>query len=394
MQHYIGRRIRTSFEEALLHFPVVALVGPRQCGKSTFARNLLARRDDKPVYLDLEDPSDLAKLGDGVTFFRHNQDKLVCLDEVQRRPELFRDLRPVVDSNDRPGQFIVLGSASPELLRQSSESLAGRVAYIELGPFKLDELPMTTEGVRRLWLRGGFPRSLLAPDDAVSSWWRREFVRTFLERDVPQWGFRIPADTVGRLWRMLAHEHGQVLNVSRLAQSLGVSPPTVRSYVDLLAATYMIRLLPPLVPNLGKRVVKSPRVFIRDTGILHSLSGLDDFNELLGHPCLGSSWEGLVIEHAIAALPNWAPHVYRTSRGAELDLVLEKGRRRLVVEARASAAPTVTRGFWSALDDVEPEAAFVVAPVDEAYPLRGNVPVVPLAAMMQTLAGYHGGSVR
>ena len=376
MSGYIERAISTKFRHALAYFPVLGLIGPRQCGKSTFVRHYFAKNDSF-LYLDLENPADLAKLSEPLSFFEHNSERLVCLDEIQKKPDLFKILRGLVDKRKLPGQFIVLGSASPELLRQSSETLAGRIAYIELTPFVHDELHSSLS-LNQLWLRGGFPRSVLAPDDTMSLWWRDEFIRTYLERDVPQWGFRIPSETISRLWRMLAHEHGQVLNSSRLAQSLGVSPPTIRSYIDILKSTYMIRSLPAFLPNLGKRLVKSPRVFIRDTGILHALSGLETFNCLLGHPCFGASWEGLVIENAIAALPDYRPHFFRTKDGAEIDLVLERGNKRIAIEAKASQAPTVTKGFWNAIKDVDPIATFVASPVSDSFPMKKDVMVCSL----------------
>ena len=387
MPGYIKRAISNKFHDALEFFPVVGLIGPRQCGKSTFARHTFSG-NDRFLYLDLENPADLAKLSEPLAFFEFNSNKIICLDEIQKRPDLFTILRGLVDKRELAGQFIVLGSASPELLRQSSETLAGRIAYIELAPFTRDELLTNHFTLNELWVRGGFPRSLLAPNPKTSLWWRNEFIRNFLERDVPQWGFRIPSDTIGRLWRMLAHEHGQVLNNSRLAQALGISPPTVRSYIDILNATYMVRSLPAFLPNLGKRLVKSPRLFIRDTGILHALSGLENFNDLLGHPCYGASWEGLVIENAIATLPDYRPYFYRTKNGSELDLVLEKGTKRIAIEAKASQAPKVTRGFWNAIKDVCPIAAYVVSPVKDSFPLREDVIVTSIEELTVELKKY------
>jgi len=387
MSGFLPRSISRRFTEALAYFPVVALVGPRQCGKSTFARHHLARHNGH-IYLDLENPSDLAKLDDPMSFLRHYAGRLVCIDEVQRYPELFAMLRSTVDETGEAGQFVVLGSASPELLRQSAESLAGRIAYLEMMPFTRKETASLEGGIERLWLRGGFPRSHLAPEDSTSAWWLREFISTYLERDVVHWGFRIPAQQLRRLWRMLAHEHGQILNCSKLAQALGVSSPTVRSWVDILCATYQLRLLPALLPNLRKRLVKRPRVYLRDSGILHSLLGLDSFDELLGHPLYGASWEGLVIEQAIHCLPNWQPHFFRTNNGAELDLVLTRGNKRIAIEIKASAAPTLTKGFWSALEDVKPDAAFVVARVDEGWPLRDGVTLCSLDELLEALAEY------
>jgi predicted AAA+ superfamily ATPase len=292
-----------------------------------------------------------------------------------------------VDEERRNGQFLLLGSASRDLLRQTSETLAGRIAYLELTPFLASELPSGDAGVLpRLWLRGGFPRSFLAGSDSSSNAWRESFVRTFLERDIPQLGFNVPAAMLHRLWRMVAHLHGQTLNSSQLGAALGISHPTIRSYLDLLTQTFMLRLLEPFASNTKKRLVKSPKVYLRDAGILHSMLQVDTLDDLLAHPTCGASWEGLVIENAIAALPGWQPSFYRTADGAEIDLILERGRRRLAVECKASTAPVVSRGFWNALDDLSIAEAWVVAPVAEPYPLRAGVTVAPLRTFLDSAA--------
>jgi hypothetical protein len=311
---------------------------------------------------------------------------LFCLDEIQRAPEIFPLLRSLVDEERRNGQFLLLGSASRDLLRQTSETLAGRIVYLELTPLLASELPTGEAGAApRLWLRGGFPRSFLAPTDESSRVWRESFVRTFLERDVPQMGINVPAPMLHRLWRMLAHIHGQTLNSSQLGASLGVSHTTVRSYLDLLTQTFMVRLLEPFSTNSKKRLVKSPKVYLRDSGILHSLLQIDTLDDLLAHPVCGESWEGLVIENIVAALPDWQPCFYRTADGAEIDLILERGRRRLAIECKASTAPAVSRGFWTALDDLGIDEAWIVAPVSEPYPLRAGVTVTPLRTLLSRL---------
>jgi uncharacterized protein len=378
-----GRRLEAEIVEALHHFPAVALLGPRQCGKTTLAKALVGQRPGA-VYLDLERPSDRRRLSDPELYFRGlrsaGESPLVCLDEIQRVPEIFPVLRSVLDEEARPGQLLMLGSASPELLRQSSESLAGRLACLELTPFLAGEVALDTAAdLDRYWFRGGFPRSFLAATTAASGLWRESFVRTFLERDIAQLGFDIPPESLRRLWTMLAHLHGQVLNTARLGAALGVSHTTARRYVDLLVSTYMVRLLPPLEANAGKRLVKSPKVYLRDTGILHCLLEIDDHSALLGHPVRGASWEGLVIENAIASHPGWAPHFYRTSHGAELDLVLTRGNRRIAIECKATVAPDPTAGFWNALKDVEPDETTIVSPIlGSGYPLRAGVRVVGL----------------
>ena len=382
---YISRLLESEIQECLQDFPAVALLGPRQCGKSTLAKALITDKKDV-IYLDLERPSDLQKLSEPELFFAHNSDKLFCLDEIQRAPELFAPLRSVIDTNRRNGQFLLLGSASRDLIRQSSESLAGRIAYLELTPFLLPEVNNThgTVTLNTLWMRGAFPDSLLARNDKSSRRWRENFIRTFLERDIPQLGYRIPASTIYRVWQMCAHNQGQLLNTSQLGSALGISHTTVRSYIDLLSQTFMLRVLQPFNANVKKRLVKSPKVYLRDSGILHFLLKIDSFDELLGHPVLGASWETVVLENIIAARPDWQPFFYRTAAGAEIDLLLLRGSRRVAVECKASMTPKLTRGFWNALDDLNVESAWIIAPVEESYPLKKNVRVSSLSYFLET----------
>ncbi|MCK5437443.1 MAG: ATP-binding protein [Desulfobulbaceae bacterium] len=379
MRSYTHRLLTETVERKLNNVPVVAILGPRQCGKSTLARAIIAGVKDA-VYLDLERSSDLNKLRDPEAFFSLNAEKLICLDEIQRAPELFPTIRSVVDENNRNSRFLVLGSASPELIKQSSETLAGRITYLELTPFLFREISRkeNTETLRKLWLRGGFPRSYLALDEVESFEWRLDFVRTFLERDIPQLGFNIPAKRMERFWKMCAHVQGQLLNSSKIGDSLGVSNHTIRSYVDLLEQTFILRVLPPYIPNLKKRLVKSPKIYIRDTGLLHSLLGIETQNDLLGHPGYGASWESFAMENIIAAFPRWDSFFYRTASGAEIDLILERGSKRMAIEFKVSSSPDVSRGFWSALEDLKISEAWVVAPVKEFYPLKKNVMVIPL----------------
>jgi len=327
------------------------------------------------VYLDLERPSDINKLTDPEAFFSLNANKLICLDEIQRVPELFPVLRSMIDENKRNGQFIILGSASPNLIKQSSETLAGRVSYFELTPFLFKEVfeDNHLNKLRKVWLRGGFPRSYLASDEKESFEWRLDFIRTFLERDIPQIGFRIPAKTLERFWKMCAHLHGQILNSSKLGESLGLSHHTVRSYVDLFEQTFVLRVLRPYEPNLKKRLVKSPKIYIRDTGLLHALLGIEDHNDLLGHPVYGASWEGFVIENILSLLPDWTVSFYRTSSGSEIDLILEKGKRRIAVECKVSTSPSLNRGFWNAMDDLNFEEAWIIAPVKDSLQGCGEI---------------------
>ncbi len=373
----IPRFLEPAVRRALAESPAVAILGPRQCGKSTLAKTLLEGRADA-VHLDLEKRSDAARLGDPELFFETHAGELVCLDEIQRLPEIFRVLRSVIDEDRRNGRFLILGSASRELIRQSSESLAGRLQYLELTPFLGGEAAGAGADVRRYLLRGGFPRSVLAESDGASMRWRQGFLATFLERDIPQLGVTIPAGSLERLWRMTAHHHGQILNLSQLGASLGVSHTTARAYVDLLVRTFMIRLLPPLQANTAKRLVKSPRLYLRDSGILHALLDVESMDDLLGHPVFGSSWEGMVIENVLAHLPGWRGYFYRTARGAEIDLVVEKGRTRIAIECKASSAPEPSAGFWTALGDVKPRQAWIVAPVQGSYRLAKDVTVSSL----------------
>ena len=378
MKEFISRNLATEIKNRLRHNPVVAILGPRQCGKTTLAGQIV-KPIEKSAYLDLENPADLAKLDDPLAFFSLHEDDLVCLDEIQRIPELFTTLRSVVDERGENGQFLILGSAGRDLIFQSSESLAGRIAYLDLTPFLLNEIePAGTGDLRRLWLRGGFPRSYLAADDEVSFQWRKDFIRTFLERDIGLLGFRMPPARLGRLWKMCAHVHGSLLNASKLADSLGVSSHTIRSYVDLLEHTFMIRVLLPDTPNLKKRLVKSPKIYIRDSGILHALLDIRTHDDLLSHPIVGTSFEGYAMENILASAGSYAPSFYRTAAGAEIDLVLRRGRRVLAFELKSSTVPRVTQGFWNALEDISPDDAFVVAPAKETYPLKHGVMVTPL----------------
>jgi len=386
MKGLIDRHLAGTVKRRLQNNPAAAILGPRQCGKTTLAGQI-TKRISRSVYLDLENPSDLAKLDDPLAFFSVHKDDLVCLDEIQRAPEIFSILRSVIDDRARNGQFLILGSAGPDLLRQSSESLAGRIAYLDLTPFLLPELQAARkDNIRRLWLRGGFPRSYLAEGSDASFEWRQDFIRTFLERDIGMLGLRLPPARMGRFWKMCAHVHGTLLNASKLAESLGVSSHTIRSYIDFLEHTFMLRVLLPDTPNLKKRLVKSPKIYIRDSGILHALLDIRSHDDLLSHPILGASFEGLAIENILAFASHYEPSFYRTSAGAEIDLILRRGRQTLAFELKSSTVPRVSKGFWSALDDLSPEKAYVVAPVEESYPLKEGVMVVPLqeaVAMLQ-----------
>jgi len=362
--------------------PAVALLGPRQVGKTTLARQIAATHVDAR-FLDLEMEADRRPLGNADLYFARHRDRLVILDEVQAMPGLFAALRPEIDADRRPGRFLVLGSASGNLLKQTAESLAGRIAYLELTPFLLREInaaqdAAATARANQLWLRGGFPRSFLAADDEASMAWRTDFITTFLARDLPQLGLGIPAETLRRFWRMTAHLHGQPFNASQLGIALGgVAHSTVGRYLDLLVDAMMLRRLPPYHANVGKRLVKTPKVYVRDSGILHALLGIGNLDDLLAHPVSGLSWEGFIIEQILAAAPPLsASGFYRTAAGAELDLVLEHAGRRVGYEIKLSTAPKPTRGFWNACEDLGVDRAYIVAPVAEPYPLAVNVEVI------------------
>jgi hypothetical protein len=380
--------MEAKLKESLRSFPVTALLGPRQCGKSTLARHVVADRTDT-VYLDLEKPSDLRKLDDAEFFFHTQKDKLVCIDEVQMGPELFPIIRVAVDEDRRPAKFLILGSASQDLIRQSSETLAGRIHFLELTPFTYDELvdenPEKYESPVFLWTRGGFPEAVLAESDSHSFDWRSDFIRTFLERDIPQFGFTIPAVTMRRFWTMLAHYHGQMLNASKFGQALGVSRTTIGKYLDIMAQTFMVRILPPLIANIKKRLIKTPKVYLRDTGILHALLEIENIEDLLGHPIAGASWEGWCIEQILAVMPAWRPSFYRTSSGEEIDLIIERGRKRLAFEFKASMSPKLSRGFPGTLKVLQPDHVWIVAPVSEPYPRSPDVTVANIKSVLQDL---------
>jgi predicted AAA+ superfamily ATPase len=368
----------------------VVLLGPRQVGKTTLALTVAQTWPSQAVYLDLERPSDRLRLQDADAYLRAQGSKLVILDEIHRLPGLFDILRGIIDERRRAGQryghFLLLGSASLDLMQQSSETLAGRVAYLDIGPINAMEWP-ATQPADTLWLRGGFPESLLASDNTTSLAWREDFVRSYLQRDVPMFAPRLPAETVGRLWTMLAHQQGATAQLSRLAGGLGVSSPAVERYIDLLVDLQLVRRLRPWSGNLGKRLVKAPKLYVRDSGLVHALLGLCALDDVLGHPICGPSYEGFCIENLIAAAgPRCTPYVYRTHAGAEIDLVFERaGQPWMAVEIKRASAPTVSKGFDIACDDLALTQRFVVYPGSETFPLRHGGCAIGLSALMQQL---------
>ncbi|MBU2515880.1 ATP-binding protein [bacterium] len=382
MHGIIKRSIADIIIKRLKTNPAVALLGARQVGKSTLAEMVLDYIPNS-VYLDLERPADFNKLSDPEAFFNQFKDYLIVLDEIQRVPEIFSVLRGVIDRNKKNMQFLILGSASRDLIKQGSESLAGRLSYIEITPFTQPEIPSVDPRIH--WLRGGYPRSLLAEDDEASCQWREDYIRTFLERDIPQLGFRIPANSLGRFWRMLAHSHGQILNSSKLADSMGVSSHTIRNHIDLLEQTFIVRALPSYTGNIKKRLIKSPKVYIRDTGILHSLLNIETMEDLFANPVYGASFEGFVIENILVQLPRWQASYYRTSNGAEIDLILTKGSQTFAVEIKSSTSPKVTKGFWSSIEEIAPHQVVIIAPIEDEYPIAQNVMVKPLKHFIEQI---------
>jgi hypothetical protein len=389
----ILRSVANSIEQALKRQAAVAIIGPRQVGKTTLAREIA---DSHPgaLYLDLEAREDREKLVEPVLFLRQYENSLVVLDEIHRVPELFSSLRGIIDQGRRTGhatgRFLILGSASIDLLRQSGESLAGRISYIDMGPFFTLELPANEPTLLQLWLRGGFPGSYLAEDDSTSLRWRTDFIRTYLERDVPQFGPRIPAGVLERLWTMLAHGQGTLLNASRLAAALQISASTAQRYIDLLADLLLVRRLPPFHRNVGKRLVKSPKVYVRDSGLVHALLGIKTYNDLAGHPVAGASWEGLVIENLIQAAPErTVASFYRTAAGAEIDLLLEiPGQGLWAIEIKRSLAGRPEKGFYIACQDLKPDRRFLVNAGSGHYPIDAEITAIGLHELAAMLAAF------
>ncbi len=381
----IYRALQSLVEGSLRKYPVVGIVGSRQTGKTTLAKQLQKSIKRRSVYLDLELPSDLNKLHSPELYLQPMSDRLVIIDEIQRMPSLFPLLRALVDQKRIGGRFLILGSASPALMKHASESLAGRIVYHELAPLSLLETDYQKED--RLWLRGGYPSSYLAKSDTDSLAWRDSFIRTYLEMDLPQLGIRVPSPQIRRFWTMLAHSHGQLWNASKIAGSLGITAPTVKHYLDILEETFVVRALQPWYANVKKRMIKSPKVYIRDTGLLHALLRIATLNDLRAHPVAGSSWEGHVVEQLLGLLPrDWQAHFYRTSDGTEIDLLLHDHRNRpIAVEIKLSATPQVTRGIRSAMQSLSCKKGYVIYPGKDAYPLGEHVSAIPLDVIEEIL---------
>lgn len=386
----LNRLILSDVLKALGREAAVALIGPRQVGKTTLAIEI--GKSIPSVYLDLEKREDRARLGETDQFLKLHQDKLIILDEIHRVPSLFEILRGLIDEGRRSGKavcrFLLLGSASMELMRQS-ETLAGRIEYIELAPLNIQEIDRPN-ALNELWLRGGFPRSLLNSSDSNSMIWRENFIKTFLERDIPMFGPMVSHDNIERLWTMLAHSQGGLLNVSQLGRNLGITSPTVSSYLGLLVDLLLVRRLPPYHVNVRKRLVKMPKLYIRDSGLVHALLGIETLDELLGHPVVGTSYEGMVIESILANAPRRTrPSFYRTSTGVEIDLVLEMGPKNgtWAIEIKRSTAPSLDRKLTQALDDIKPDKAFIVYGGDRRYPKNDSVEVISLQELVEEISG-------
>ena len=388
----IKRYLENKIRSALVTNSSVALMGLRQVGKTTLAINIA---DTIPsVYLDLENRIDLQKAQDIEAFHKENSNKLIILDEVQRLPDIFAPIRGLIDQQrrkgNRVGQFLFLGSASIDLLKQSSETLAGRISYIEMFPVNVLEYTKSaqhSEAVNDLWLKGGFPDSLLASNDATSLNWRYDFIRTYLERDIPQLGPRIPSETLGRFWTMLAHSQGTNINAAKLASNIEVSNVTVARYIDLLVDLLLIRKIQPYTANIKKRLVKSPRIYVRDSGITHALLNIGSYNDLLGHPVVGKSWEGFVIENIASVLPpRVRSYYYRTVGGAEIDLVLEFGvNERWAIEIKKGTSLSLGRGFHEACEDINPQKKFVIYAGKDRFPLPHDITAIALYDFMDIL---------
>lgn len=385
----LERNIQKKVIRRLKQFPAVALLGPRQVGKTTLAHQIAANRPS--IYLDMESHADRAKLSEPALYLADHEDKLVILDEVHRVPGLFKNLRGIIDEGKRKGlncgRFLLLGSASIDLLRQSGESLAGRIAYVEMTPILVSEI--VDSKIDELWIRGGFPDSFLENTEQKSFIWRQDFIRTYLERDIPELGPRIPAETLRRFWSMLAHCQGGVFNAAHLARGLSVDGTTIARYLDLLVDLLLVRRLTPIHRNVGKRLVKSPKVYIRDSGLVHALLGLADREVILGHPVVGMSWEGFVIENLLEASPERTiPGFYRTSAGAEVDLVLERPDGEiLAIEIKRGLSPKIEKGFHNAIEDLKPKRSFVVYSGNERYPVSEGIEMIGLTGLIDYIRG-------
>ncbi len=384
----IPRAIEPVIWKSIKQFPVVGLIGSRQVGKTTLAK-IIAKNSKKPfIYLDLELPSDVNKLNEAEIYLSQHQEKLVIIDEVQRMPDLFPLIRALVDKKRKAGRFMLLGSSSPDFIKHSSESLAGRIIYHELSPLNIVELTHSTQDIKKLWLRGGYPNSFLAKNETESLKWRDSFLKTYLERDLPQFGVRTPSAQLQRFLNMVSHIHGQLCNASMLANSLGVTAPTIKHYVDIFSETFLIRQILPFHNNRKKRLVKAPKIYFRDSGLLHSVLNISNYETLQSNPAIGPSWEGFVINQIIDSVSErgWTWYFYRSAAGAEIDLLLLSPEKKLIaIEVKYSLSPTLTKAYWNAFNDLDCDKAYVVYPGNESYTIKNDVKVIPLPELLQKL---------
>ena len=381
---YYSRKLENDVLAGIRNNPVTAIIGPRQCGKSTLAKYVVKGLNKEVIFLDLERPTDLQKLENAEWFLSTQKDKLICLDEIQRKPQLFPLIRSLVDEWGSNGHFLILGSASRDLIKQSFESLAGRITYKRLYPFLFNELN-DDYSLEKYLVRGGFPRSILRDNDDISSEWREDFIATFLERDLLFWKGFAPV-TMRKLWQMLAHLNGQIINYSNIANSLGVSAPTAKNYTELLSSTFMIKLLPPLLANTGKRLVKSPKVYLNDTGIANTLLGISGFDQLAGHPSFGPAWESMVLTNLAGNFPKTKFFFYRTNHGAEIDFILISNHIKIAIECKAAIQPKLTKGTYIALDDIKPEFTLIVAPVRSGWAVQPGIDVVNITEAIDRIS--------
>lgn len=391
----IDRALQEKIEQYLLSFPVTGVLGPRQVGKTTLVKNI-AKKIQHSVYFDLEDPTTFEKFRHPKALLRGLQDKLIIIDEIQKKPELFELIRVLVDEKKKNGRFLLLGSASPYLVKKTAESLAGRIIYHELTPFQLCEVGESTKNMQKLLVRGGYPDSFLADSDENSFLWRENFIKSFLERDIPQLGIQIPATKLRRFWTMLAHNHGQVWNASQIAASMGISPPTSRHYLDILSDTFVIKQLLPYHTNIKKRLIKSPKIYIHDTGLLHTLLNVTNLEGLYGHPIAGTSFEGLVLAQILPMLPvGWDTFFYRTKAGAEIDLLIQPTNSKplIPIEVKFSLAPKLSRGFYNSIEQLNCPFGIVVYPGDDIYPLKDNIFAVPAFQASRVIQGLYKGDL-
>lgn len=379
----IVRSLESQIKSAIKYNPVVAILGSRQVGKSTLAKSILAKHE-KSIYLDLEKPEDLNILENAPRYLKDNINSLICIDEIQRKPEIFPLLRSIIDEFERQPRFLILGSASPELLKQSSESLAGRIQYFELNPFNYSEIKENE--LSKYWLQGGYPLSFLAENEELSYSWREAFITTYIERDLPQLGYRRSANFIRRVWTMLAHYHGQLLNKSKLSQSLDLTSQAISGYLDMLVDTFMIRVIEPYSTNTKKRLVKTPKIYLRDSGLLHYLLRIKTNEDLYSNPNYGNSWEGLVIENIIRKLESSCEYsFYRDNRGSELDLLIKNGSEILAIECKASSTPKLTKGNYKAIEEIKPNKTFIISPTEKTFKLDDNIEVHNLSSVLKII---------